>query len=130
MNKTIKLFAILVGLMGASSAWAQFSVINAAGGGASGSGSGSTVRSAGEPEPGVTALPSQRQTCQTEKRVGLQMIRNLMVAPNDYNISITEGERRKLKVQIPAHYGDCLNLRFEYKIVSNDVLVSAHNDLS
>ncbi|MBH47983.1 MAG: hypothetical protein CME71_07400 [Halobacteriovorax sp.] len=130
MNKTIKLFAILAGLISASSAWAQFSVINAAGSGASGTGSGSTVRSAGEPEPGVTALPSQRVTCQTEKRVGLQMLRNLMVAPNDYNISITEGERRKLKVQIPAHYGDCLNLRFEYKIVSNDVLVSAHNDLS
>tara|TARA_R110002049_G_scaffold258360_3_gene434048 strand:- start:78 stop:1877 length:1800 start_codon:yes stop_codon:yes gene_type:complete len=38
------------------------------------------------------------------------------------------GENRKLKVQIPAHYGDCLNLRFEYQIVDNNIQVSAVND--
>lgn len=131
MNKTLKIFVILAGMLSATGAWAQFSVINGAGTGSAASGSGGgTVRSAEQPDQTVTTLPSERRTCDTSKRVSFQMLRGLMVTPNDYNVSLVEGQRRKLKVQIPAHYGDCLNLRFEYKISGNDVMVSAHNDKS
>src|SRR5690606_33874220 len=116
MSKKIKTTLFLAGLLASSGAWAQFAVINGSSSGASGGSGGRTVRSAPQPDQTVTSLPSERRTCETEKRVSFQMIRSLMVAPNDYTISMVDGASKKLKVQIPAHYGDCLNLRYEYKI--------------
>lgn len=130
MSKKIKSTLFLAGLLASSGAWAQFSVINSSSSGSSGGSGGGTVRSAPQADQTVTTLPSERRTCETDKRVSFQMIRSLMVAPNDYTVSMVDGASRKLKVQIPAHYGDCLNLRFEYKIVDNDIMVYAHNDKS
>lgn len=129
MNKRSKITLLLISLM-TSSAWGQFSVVNGPSSSQSSSGGGGTVQSSPQPDQTVSTLPSERKTCETEKRASLQMLRNLMVSPNDYNISMVDGANKKLKVQIPAHYGDCLNLKFEYKISGNDVLVYAENDKS
>ncbi len=129
MSKTLKVTFLLAGLTCISPAWAQFAVINSATTSSSSGGSG-TVRSAPENDATVTSLPSERQVCSTEQRLSFQMLRNLMVTPNDYKVSMVDGTQNKLKVQIPAHYGDCLDVRFEYKISGNNVLVYAHNDKS
>jgi hypothetical protein len=127
MNKKFKATLILASLSWGTGAWAQFSVINNSSSSSSGT-TGSPVRSAPGEDNSTTTLPSERTTCSTEKRVSFQMLRNLMVPASDYAISTVDGNARKLKVQIPAHYGDCLDVKFEYKISGNDVLVYAHND--
>lgn len=129
MKKKLKLFILFAAFASSSSAWAQFSVVNTPGG-SSGSGGGSTVQSAPQTDVSVTTLPSTRETCSTANRVSLQMLRSLMVSPGDYNISMVQGQTRKLKVQIPAHYGDCLNIRFQYQVVDNNIQVTAANDKS
>lgn len=130
MSKKITSLLFLAGLLVNGGASAQFVVV---GGASSGSGSGSSggvVRSTSQTDQTVTTLPSERRSCETEKRVGFRMLRSLMVSPTDYAISMVDGASKKLKVQIPAYYGDCLNLRFEYKISDNDIKVYAHNDKS
>lgn len=130
MNRTLKVMMVFAGLACSSTTWAQFSVVNSAGSGASGSGTGETVRSAPEADQTVTSLPSERRSCSTESRLSLQMLRSLMPSPNEFNVSMVAGSQNKLKVQIPAFYGDCIELKFEYKISGNDVLVYANNSKS
>lgn len=129
MNKRLKTLLLLLSFSASGGAWAQFSVVNSSGGSTSSGGSaGAPVRSSPQNDQTPTALPSERRVCETSDRLSFQMLKNLMVTPSDYTISMVEGQGNKLKVQIPAHYGDCLELKFEYKISGNDVMVYATNN--
>ena len=92
---------------------------------AGGTAGGVTNSTPSQPD-GVRINPTAPVQCSTDGYVPMAMLQNLFVDGSGFQFKYDDDER-KLKVEIPPFYGNCLDLKFEFELLDNQLYVKAKN---
>ncbi len=86
----------------------------------------SSVTSTPSQTRGVEIIPTESNKCSPDGYVSRFLLEKLFLDASLFEFKYDEAEQ-KVKVEIPPYYGDCLELDFEFKLESNQLMVMAKN---
>ncbi|MBT7611447.1 MAG: hypothetical protein HN576_16930 [Bacteriovoracaceae bacterium] len=88
--------------------------------------SGGVINSTPSEVNGVSINATEATECSTDSYMPMSMLQNLIVDQEGFQFRYDD-ELRKLKVEIPQYYGNCLDLEFEFELKDNKLFVKAKN---
>jgi hypothetical protein len=88
--------------------------------------SGGVINSAASNPKGVTINPTAPTQCSTDGYMPMKMLQNLIVDQEGFQFRYDDQER-KLKVEIPQYYGNCMDIEFDFELKNNQLYVKARN---
>lgn len=96
---------------------------------AAGGVAGSVTNSTPSQPDGVRINPTAPTQCNTDGYMPMAMLQNLLIDGSGFQFRYYDDER-KLKVEVPPYYGNCMDLKFEFELKANQLYVKAKNGMS